>query len=139
MNHFPTRKGVVDQLHWEIFFPHFFPNSVFEPYLSDQGLLNSELVGDFQAFDGIPQWLELLKRKDEDGIIDFLFLGHKCCFKKALFSWLPFQGRVPAAPKVDSRKRVSRKAAELSFFFVKITGICLTMPRPGVWDGIQPH
>jgi len=55
----------------DVFFPDFFPNSAFEPYLLDQGPLPQEIVGDFQTFDRIFQWLELLKRKDEKGIIYF--------------------------------------------------------------------
>ena len=43
----------------DFFLQENFPNSAFEPYLLDQGLLNSKLVGDFQTFDWISQWLEL--------------------------------------------------------------------------------
>ena len=77
MNHFLTRKGVVDHSHWEMFFfPDFLPNSALEPYLLDQGPLTQKLVGDFQTFGRIFQWLELLNRKDEKGIIYFwLFLS----------------------------------------------------------------
>ena len=42
-----------------IFLQENFPNSAFEPYLLDQVLLNSKLVGDFQTFDWISQWQEL--------------------------------------------------------------------------------
>ena len=86
---FLTEKKLLINCIGRCFFPKIFPNSVFEPYFLDQGpFLNSELVGDFQTFDWISQWLELLKRKDEDGIRDFWpFLGHKFCFWTCDFSW----------------------------------------------------
>ena len=59
------------------FFPNFFPNSAFEPYLLDQGPLNQNWLVTFKH-DWISQWLELLKRKDEEesSMPIWLFLGH---------------------------------------------------------------
>ena len=59
----------------DVFFSTFLPKLGFRTLLFlDQGPLNSELVGDFQTFDWISQWLELLKREDEEEYRGIIFL-----------------------------------------------------------------
>ena len=62
----------------DVFLQEIFPNLAFEPYHFELRAFDSELVGDFQTFDRISQWLELLKRKDEEesSMPIWLFLGH---------------------------------------------------------------